>query len=222
MSYYPLNLIVANPEIAPLFGDRLQGDPHLFDFSSNNPRVSEYDASDFQRFQKIIFEELAASGKSWGVGRYLEERRSLLSPYPQMTEQGRFYHVGLDIVVPEDWPLYAPLAGTVADAGFDAGLGNYGGYVKLRHEVGGVTFYSMYGHLRTDHAVAAGDAVNAGTLIGHIGADRDSGGWYTHTHLQIITEAAEQAGRGMDGYVTAADLAIIEDLFPSPYPLFRV
>jgi len=59
-----------------------------------------------------------------------------------------------------------------------------------------------------------------GTPIGRIGGGAHSGGWYTHTHLQVITARAEAEGRGMQGYVTAEDLCRIEDLFPTPYPLF--
>jgi len=221
LSYYPLNLSLTDTVVAPLFGNQLVGHPHIFDFSSANPIVSQYDAADFERFQQLVFSELASTGKNWGVGRYLEERRLLLTPYPQMQAEGRFFHVGLDIVVPQGWPLYAPLSCVVVEADFDTGLGNYGGYVKLRHELGGVIFYSLYGHLDTRHVVKAGERLEAGQQLGNIGADQSSGGWFTHTHLQVITEAAEVAGRGLQGYVTAADLGEIEALFPSPYPLFK-
>ena len=139
-----------------------------------------------------------------------------------MVDEGRFYHVGLDIIVGEHEPLHAPLGGEVARVGMDEGMGNFGGYVILRHELGGVVFYSFYGHVQTPQVVKQGDSIVPGQVFARIGAGRDSGGWFTHTHLQIITQAAMEQKRYLQGYVTAADLAHIEDLFPSPYPLFRV
>ncbi len=220
--YYPLNLLNAGIEVFPLFGERLTGAPLVFDFSSANPEVDLFDTADFDSFQQRIFGRLAQAGATWGVGRYLEERGRLLSRYPQMAEEQRFYHVGLDIVVPAGWPLHAPLDGTVHALGRDAGLGNYGGYLVLRHELGGTVFYTLYGHLALPLELAQGDAIAAGQIIAQIGAGLDSGGWFTHTHLQVITARALSEGRMLQGYVTAADLRQIEDLFPSPYPLFRI
>lgn len=222
MSFYPLNLLDAGVDVFPLFGDRLQGQPLVFDFSSANPEVDLFDTADFDGFQRRIFAQLEQAGAQWGVGRYLEERGRLLSRYPQMAEEQRFFHVGLDIVVPADWPLHAPLDGHVHALGRDAGLGNYGGYLVLRHELGGTAFFSLYGHLALPLALEVGAFVRAGEIIAHIGAGLDSGGWFTHTHLQILTERAVTQGRMLQGYVKAADLQQIEDLFPSPYPLFKV
>lgn len=219
--YYPLCLSLENIEIHPLFGRRLTGSPHIFDFSSKNDAVSDYDTADFDKFQKLIFQELEQSEKRWGIGRYLEERQLMLSRYPQMQEEQRFYHVGLDIVLPEATPVYAPLDGTVHDLGIDEGLGNYGGYLILRHTIAETTFYSFYGHLNSLHLVNRNQEITAGEVIGRLGARTDSGGWFTHVHLQIITQYAMDQGRHLQGYVTLQDLARIDELFPSPYPLVK-
>ena len=54
-----------------------------------------------------------------------------------------------------------------------------------------------------------------------MGGGKDSGGWFTHTHVQIITEKAKKQGRVFQGYVRREDLEGIEDLFPAPDPLLR-
>ena len=212
---------------APLFGDLLQGDPYVFDFSADNPRVADYASSDFDRFQRQIFDELEASKCSWGLGHYLEERATLLRPFPQMIDEGRVIHAGLDVIVPEGVPLFAPLGGTVHACGLDDGVGNYGGYVVLRHEPGRdhedeEPFYSFYGHVQTDFEVAPGQLIERGASFARIGAHRDSGQWFTHTHLQIHNQASIDEGRLMQGYITREDLARVGDLFPTPYPMFRV
>lgn len=218
---YPLDVLSTGSAPAPLFGDALHGAPYVFDFSSGNPRTLQYSPTNFPEFQKIVFDELRESGKSWGIGRYLEERRNVLREYPQMISEGRIFHVGLDIIVPEGLPLFAPLPGTVFDVGKEEGVGNYGEYVILKHGSGADTFYSFYGHLNAAHAVHKEQEIPQGHLFAHIGGGNDSGGWFTHVHLQIITETAREQGRLSQGYISKEDLPEVEMLFPSPYALLR-
>ncbi|MDC0358982.1 peptidoglycan DD-metalloendopeptidase family protein [Oligoflexia bacterium] len=219
--YYPLNLLKNDADVFPLLGNQLQGAPHIFNFTSKNPRTLDYDTTDFDDFQSKIFDELKESGKSWGIGKYLEERSNVLRQYPQMIEEGRIYHVGLDIVVPGGYQLYAPIDAVVHEAGLDGGVGNYGGYVILRHEFDSVTFFSIYGHLNSAHQVQAGVQLAKGQVFAEIGVREDSGLWFTHTHLQILTEHAVNEGKMLQGYISSADLAHVELLFPTPYPMFR-
>ena len=151
----------------------------------------------------------------------MEERSTVLRQYPQMIDEGRIYHAGLDIVVPEGFELYAPISGRVLCTGKEEEVGSYGGYVVLEHSHGSEKFYSLYGHLCSKHMVKEGDVLKIGQPFGTIGSHSDSGGWFTHTHLQIITQHAYDAGRMFQGYVAADDLKSIESIFSSPYPLFR-
>lgn len=216
-----LNILRRYQEIFPLFGDQLQGLPHYFNFSDENERCQSYDTGNFGAFQNAVFSELSASGRSWGIGKYLENRSVLLRRFSQITAEGRTYHAGLDIVVPAGYALYAPLGGVVLAAGKEEEAGSYGGYVVLRHQLGGTVFYSLYGHLDAGHIVQPRQVLAAADPIGRVGGGSDSGQWFTHTHLQIITEQASSAGRMYHGYVTAEDVKTIELMFPSPYPLFR-
>ncbi|MBU0458966.1 peptidoglycan DD-metalloendopeptidase family protein [Patescibacteria group bacterium] len=218
---YPLNLLHHQQYIAPLFDTQLKGEPYLFDFSSQNPTTLEFDTRNFDQFQKIVFDELEASGHQWGIGKYLEERSSVLRNYPQMIEEGRIYHAGLDVIVPEGLRLHAPIEGRVFHIGKEIEVGSYGGYVVLEHQTNSKPFYSLYGHLNSNHIIKEGDNIEAGQLIGKTGAYSDSGSWFTHTHLQIITQKAYEDGRMFKGYVTSDDLRTIEMLFPSPYSMFR-
>ena len=219
--YYPVNILRVEQIISPLFRDNLKGAPYIFDFSSNNPKTMAYDTKNFARFQEQIFAELEAAGAKWGIGKYLEERKNLLIEFPQMIEEKRYYHAGLDIVVPGGWTLYAPLDGIVYRTGFDEGQGNYGGCIIIKHEVLSNSFYSLYGHLVSGFKVKEGEKIKQGEPFGETGSYKDSGGWFTHTHLQILTERAVQEGRALQGYVTLEDLENIEAIFPSPYLLFR-
>lgn len=216
--FYPLNL-VHDEEIFPLFGSYLKGDPYLFDFSSHNPKTLTYDTANFQAFNTSIFEELAQSSHSWGIGRYLEERKNLLRAYPNIIEEQRYYHLGLDIIVPYDTPLFAPLEAEVFALGKETKIGNYGCYVMLKHEVKDVPFYSFYGHLKTPHLVAMGETIKAGQEFARIGKESDSGGWFCHTHLQILTQEAVDEGYTDWGYTSSEFIHRVEHYFPSPYLL---
>lgn len=217
--YYPLNL--QNTDIFPLFGDYLKGEPYVFDFSSSNPKTLEYNLTDFDVFDQMIFEELYASSAQWGIGRYLEERKNLLRLYSNIIQEKRYYHLGLDIVVPYDIPMYAPLNAEVYKIGKETQIGNYGGFVILKHCVNQVTFYSFYGHLKTPHSISEGDQIKAGQEFARIGKESDSGGWFCHVHLQILTERAVDEGYLDWGYISPDLMPMVASYFPSPYFLFN-
>src|SRR3989344_5729865 len=144
---YPFPLLTESVAIAPLFGDALRGAPYIFDFTSANPQTMSYDPSAFQPFQDAVYGELEESGSQWGIGRYLEERGNVLRHYPQMITEGRIYHMGLDVTSLPGTPLFAPIDGEVFKIGKEQGIGNYGGFVVLKHHIGEDIFSSLSGLL---------------------------------------------------------------------------
>ncbi len=213
--------VLATPSPSPLFGV-LPGDPHIFDFSSQNPVTWTLDPANFDEFQRVVYDELHRSGCSWGIGKYLEERGGILRKYPQMINEGRTVHAGLDIIMPEGSILSSPLDAVVHAAGKEEGLGNYGGYIILQHTTTDASsYFSFHGHLHSRHLVSPGESLRAGEAFGKIGGGNDSGGWFCHSHLQIITEKAANAGRFFQGYVSAQDLPHVKEFFPDPHMLFR-
>ena len=219
--FYPLNLLDINKKIHPLLGNQLHGKPYIFDFSSKSKNIEKYMAKEFEVFQKNIFDELKLNNAEWGIGRYLEERKKILSMFPQFLQEERFYHLGLDIVVPAEFNLFAPIDAEVYKTGMDKGFRNYGGYVVLKHEVEGTIFYSFYGHLKTEFLVKEGDKIKQGNKFAQIGEREDSGEWFTHTHLQTLTQKAIDENMMTKGYISEEKLKNIEEYFPSPYFLFR-
>jgi murein DD-endopeptidase MepM/ murein hydrolase activator NlpD len=83
-------------------------------------------------------------------------------------------HMGLDMAVPEGTPIHAPAAGTVAFAQSDLVL--TGGTVLIDHGFG---LTSSFLHMsRLD--VKAGDAINAGQVIGASGMTGRASGPHVH------------------------------------------
>ena len=210
-----------NIDIYPLFGDLLKGEPYVFDFSSKNPKTLEYNLNDFKEFNDDIFNELKNSGMSWGIGKYLEERRNILRGSINIINEKRIYHLGLDIIVPYSSVVFCPLDGTVYKLGKETQKGNYGGYLVIKHEIKDQTFYSLYGHLKTPHKVKLGQELVAGQEIGKIGKESDSGGWFCHLHLQIITQKAMNERYSEWGYISEELLSKVEEYFPNPNFLFK-
>jgi murein DD-endopeptidase MepM/ murein hydrolase activator NlpD len=182
----------------------------------------QFDPSDYDAFQASIDEDLREHGATWGIGGYLQERATLLRHYPQMIQEGRVYHLGLDVSSPPDTPVFAPIDGTVIEASKEDGVGNYGGYIVMRHHIHDVVFHSIYGHLRTPHMVKPGDALRAGDQFALLGKGSDSGGWFSHVHIQLLTERAMQEGWLHKGYCTKEQCAIMDELCPDPTVLFRM
>jgi hypothetical protein len=194
------------------------------DLSPASPLLDGIDVRDQRRLQRILEEQMAGKYK-WGLSPYLEHRGTLLGDCPQMVTEGRFIHLGLDVIVPLGTPLHAPLDAEVAESGYEGGEGNYGGFVLLKHGAA-VTpsfepFYSFYGHLRRDRLPPAGEGFAAGDAFAQIGDFHENGNWFHHTHLQVITARGLACGYLSKGYCSAADLSEINDLCPSPIPLFK-
>lgn len=88
------------------------------------------------------------------------------------------FHNGLDISADRGRPVYATADGTVESAGRN---GDYGNLIVLRHGFGIVT---KYGHL-SKFAVARGQRVRRGDLIGHIGATGRATGPHLHYEVTV-------------------------------------
>ncbi len=214
MTNYPFNLLFQN--VAPL-AENLMRSPVYYALSDNHLNTIPQDVWKNQRLLNThMFDALAQHKSNWGVCGYLEQRTLLLSDCPQMVEEQRFYHLGLDVILPLGTPLFAPLDGTVVEAYYEEGKGNYGGLVLLRHQIEDEIFYSLYGHLNPQKLPAVGTQLKRGTPLGFVGDFGENGDWFYHTHVQILTERAYQAGWISKGYCSQADLPTIHEYCPNP------
>jgi murein DD-endopeptidase MepM/ murein hydrolase activator NlpD len=217
---YPFLIYHPDLRLCPVFED-LPGIPYIADLSLTSPLLQGQDPRDQRRLQAVLEDEMTRGGHRWGLAPYLERRDTLLAGCPQMVAEARFIHLGLDVIVPLATPLQAPLDAVVELTGYEAGEGNYGGHVLLRHESPAFeTFYSFYGHLDRDRLPAVGKTLAAGQPFAAIGDYHVNGNWFYHTHIQVITAAGLAAGYLTKGYCAAQDLIRMNDLCPSAIPLF--
>ncbi len=220
MLCYPFLLYCEAIDHRPVFTG-LEGDPFIADLSPESTLLQGVDMRDQAAFQQVLEAEMGADYR-WGFAPYLEHRDTLLGDCPQMVAEGRFIHLGLDVIVPLGAPLHAPLASRVAQTGYEAGEGNYGGWVLLAHESPQFeTFYSLYGHLNRTRLPDPGRRFAAGEGFAEIGDFHENGNWFHHTHIQVITQKGLDQGYLSKGYCAEADLARLDSLCPSPIPLFK-
>lgn len=219
--HYPFLLYSKKVKHRPVFPG-LKGDPFIADLSTHSPLLHGIDVRNQDKLQRILDEKMGAK-YSWGVSPYLERRDTLLGDCPQMVAEKRFIHLGLDVIVALGTALHSPLHATVAESGYEKGEGNYGGYVLLKHESPVFEhFYSFYGHLCKDRLPAAGQTVPAGEAFAEIGDFHENGNWFYHTHIQVITQKGLDMGYALKGYCADENLVEMNDLCPSPIPIFLV
>lgn len=200
--------------VSPLFDVQRIGPPFPLDLSHTSPLLAGIDPTDQDALSARIRETMEDS--PWAAGGYLEDRRTLLAHLPQMHLERRFFHLGIDIVAPSRSALLAPLPAVVALSGVEEGEGNYGGYVLLSHMRSGQTTLSFYGHLNPHALPAQGEQFDAGEAFAQLGDPEGNGGWFVHTHVQMLTEQGFSAGYLSKGYCRAEDLPTIGRFCPSP------
>ena len=218
---YPYCLYDSRVTVHPVF-KMLRGAPYILDLSPGSTFLQDTDIEDQRVFQQDL-EKRMEGEFTWGVGAYLENRHSVLSQYPQMVEEERFIHLGLDVIVPLAEKLHAPLNSEVQESGYEEGDGNYGGYVLLKHQSElHETYYSFYGHLHRSTLPQPGKTFAAGSPFAEIGDFHENGNWFYHTHIQILTQKGFELGYISKGYCSTKDLPEMHTICPSPVPLFII
>jgi len=96
-------------------------------------------------------------------------------------------HEGIDIAVPEGTPIRAAASGSVILAGYSGGYGNY---TCVDHG-GGLS--TCYGH-QSGYAVAAGQSVVQGAIIGYSGNTGSSTGPHLHFEVRVNGVAVDPLG----------------------------
>ena len=95
-------------------------------------------------------------------------------------------HKGVDLAAPTGTPIYATADGTVSRANR---FSSYGKYVSIEH---GGEMQTRYAHM-SRIAVAQGDRVRKGDVIGYVGSTGRSTGPHLHYEVRIAGKAVDPA-----------------------------
>jgi murein DD-endopeptidase MepM/ murein hydrolase activator NlpD len=127
------------------------------------------------------------------------ESAMLTSDYGMRTHPvlgGRRNHKGVDLAQPTGTPVYATADGIVSMAEY---YSSYGNYIQIEH---GGELQTRYAHL-SGYAVAEGEPVRKGQLIGFVGSTGRSTGPHLHYEVRVAGEAVDPRP-----YMVATDLAV--------------
>lgn len=94
-------------------------------------------------------------------------------------------HTGTDFNPGNGYGIQAIADGVVTEAGWDST--GYGNKVVIQHVIDGQVVSTLYSHMQNDSiAVAAGQTVTRGTVLGLVGETGEATG--PHLHLSIIID----------------------------------
>ncbi len=117
------------------------------DLSISNPTIHHLaTAEDYGVFIQKLLE--ANAGKI-AFGGYQEIRNlyQRSSVFKADNSEERNIHIGLDLWINESASIHAALGGTFHSFQNNTALGDYGPTIIIQHELEGIVFHTLYGHL---------------------------------------------------------------------------
>jgi len=168
----------------------------LLDFTDANNELNETILNDTRVFTQYVNKKLNDAGARYGIGGYAEHRtvyrRSGLfgSSAAELSEEPRRLHLGIDIWGKPYTAVMAPLNGIVHSFAFNDNFGDYGVTIILTHQLSGITFYTLYGHLSLNSIknLREGELIKRGDIFAEFGIPIENGHWPPHLHFQIIAD----------------------------------
>ena len=172
----------------------------LFDFTSANHDLKEDILNNIKEFTFFINQQLKKADARFGIGGYNEHRtlynRSKVFDGDEIDKEPRRLHLGTDIWGKPYTPVMAPMYGIIHSFAFNNNFGDYGVTIILSHSLGGISFYTLYGHLSLNSVknILEGDRVSKGDVFAEFGIPAENGQWPPHLHFQIIKDIGEWKG----------------------------
>lgn len=167
------------------------------DLSINNRPLQELVPNNVASWEKFIWNDMKEKGAKVAAGGYGEERTFYLnSELFTSGEEPRIIHMGIDIWAVEDTSIAAPLDGVIHSFQDNQSYLDYGPAIILQHELEGVVFHTLYGHLnrKSLEGKRLGQSVQAGEVFAALGSEQVNGGWPPHLHFQIIKDMQGMKG----------------------------
>jgi peptidoglycan LD-endopeptidase LytH len=193
------------------------------DLSRNNTKLASVNVTDTLGLEEFINLEYSSQQGIGGIGGYMEDRLLYQRSAVFAGEEQRSLHLGVDIWLPAETPVHAPLAGTVHSFADNAGFGNYGPTIILEHQLEDITFYTLYGHLSRQSllGLSAGRAIAAGEQLACLGKAEENGDWPPHLHFQIMLDMEGNIG-DYPGVAAPSRAAHYHLLCPNPNLLLKI
>jgi len=156
------------------------------------------------------------------LGGY-SELRQIYNTEAYAGKDPRVVHLGVDYTSHAGHPVHAPLDGSIHSFQDNAIPGDYGPTIILEHEIDGVNFYTLYGHLSRDSLkfLEVGQQISRGEPIAKLGKMEENGGWFPHLHFQVMTDIMSFRG-DFPAVVPTRTLEEWKEILLNPMPLVFV
>jgi len=195
------------------------------DLSVFNKDLENLDISNPSVCQQYIDKVVNHDPHAVAYGGYLE-RRNLYIKNPGFVGKGeeeRNIHLGIDFWAKAGTKVIAPIGGVVHSFKNNAASGDYGPTIILRHELAGIQFYTLYGHLSIDslQGLHKNKEFKAGEVLAILGETKINVNYAPHLHFQIIQDLDSLFG-DYPGVCTQKDLIRYQKNCPNPNLLLKI
>lgn len=195
------------------------------DLRDGSGTLGAIDPADTVAFGAAVDRARRAAGADYAAGGYAEDRGLYRrSPvFDDGEDDRRTLHLGIDLWLDAGTSVHAVLGGRLHSLQDNARFGDYGPTLILEHEVEGLRFHTLYGHLarRTLSGLRAGQAIATGERLGWLGTPEENLGWPPHLHFQIIRDLGGRHG-DYPGVCRRAEAAAWLANCPDPNRLLRI
>ena len=196
-----------------------------FDLSAKHTDELNLDLTDAEKFEEFVENHLSANNAEVAFGGYLE-RRNLYKrseTFNSENTEERNIHIGLDLWIKAGTSVLSALDGKIHSFQNNISLGDYGPAIILEHEIDGVTFYTLYGHLSLESLKGKGEGqfVKKGEKIAELGKPPINGDYAPHLHFQIIKNLESKKG-DYPGVCSLKDVDFYKENCPDPNLLLTI
>jgi murein DD-endopeptidase MepM/ murein hydrolase activator NlpD len=195
------------------------------DLSISNADLSKIDMGNTHDFETYVENILQKNNTKVAFGGYNEERNLYKSShlFNDDEKEERNIHIGMDLWIKAGTSILAALDGIIYGFDYNAGKGNYGPTIILKHSLENYVFYTLYGHLSMESIaeIEIGTLFKKGQQIATLGNSSVNGGYSPHLHFQIIKKIENYLG-DYPGVCSKKDLEYYLENCPDPNLLLKI
>lgn len=196
------------------------------DLSIHNKELKGVNIASSTDLETFINNHIKKNDAKVAFGGYLEqrgiyERSNYFNQSNPETE--RNIHLGMDLWIEANTPIYAPLNGIIHSFKNNTNYGDYGPTLILRHTIEGFEFFTLYGHLSITSIknLEVGVEVKHGQQIATLGTAEVNGDYPPHLHFQIIKDIQNFEG-DYPGVCNRLDFEFYKANCPDPNLLLNI
>ncbi|MEO6347534.1 MAG: peptidoglycan DD-metalloendopeptidase family protein [Aquaticitalea sp.] len=216
-----------NPQSLSVLDASIQIEQYIpLDLSISNQALQNVELSLSSSLENFVNNHISQQNGSVAYGGYNETRNIYRrSDYfnRENPETERNIHLGMDLWLKAESPIFAPLEGVVQSFQNNQNFGDYGPTIILKHEIDKVVFYTLYGHLSLSSIdnLKVGQRFNQSDALATLGDSTVNGDYPPHLHFQIIRNLGEWIG-DYPGVCSKTDLEWYLANCPDPNVLLKM